>query len=81
MKTEIIKFTAEWCTACKALDKTLVAIGAGYRSIDVDSHRELLGKYNIRSIPVLIRLEDGIEVERIVGNASRTALESFLKVN
>lgn len=62
MKT-ILKFYSPTCGPCKAVSKNLEQIeGVEIKSIDVtdSANGELLGKYNIRTVPTVIILgEDG----------------------
>ena len=39
--------------------------------IDIEESDELVNKYGIRNIPVLIFLEDGNELARLVGNVGK----------
>lgn len=71
MITKILKFEADWCSPCKLLsvliDSIKDHIPVEIKHIDVDENSELCTKYKIRSIPVLIFLEDDVEVSRLVG--------------
>jgi thioredoxin 1 len=39
----------------------------GVKEIDIDQNRELAIEYNVRSVPTLVFLKDGVEVERTKG--------------
>jgi thioredoxin 1 len=39
----------------------------GVKEIDIDKNRELTAEYGVRSVPTLVFLEDGKEVERKTG--------------
>lgn len=82
-KVVVIKFTAEWCGPCKAMDKTTwrddkvvewvkskgVAI-----EIDVDKEPKIAEQFNISAMPTMVMLKGGGEVGRTVGymDAKRT---------
>ena len=66
MSIEVLKFSASWCTPCKLLSATLKD-AEGLKEIDIDQNRELTAEYNVRSVPTLVFLQDGKEVERTVG--------------
>lgn len=63
---EVLKFSATWCTPCKVLSATLKD-AEGVKEIDIDQNRELAIEYNVRSVPTLVFLKDGVEVERTKG--------------
>lgn len=46
-------FTAEWCGPCKNVKPAVVASGKA-TIIDVDTNREMVDKFNIRSVPTVI---------------------------
>ena len=79
---KLIKLSATWCGPCKMLSNTLKDVDlSGYEfvEIDVDQHRGLAMKYNIRGVPVLIIEDDnGNELRRTVGNKNKTQLQEFL---
>jgi glutaredoxin len=49
----MIIFTANWCSACHGLKKTLDSKSIPYETVDVDSEdgMELAAKHSIRSLP------------------------------
>ena len=68
----VVKFWATWCMPCKmytpiinTLDEELEDIE--FLSIDVDQVSVLAQKYKIRSLPTLLILKDGQEIDRILG--------------
>ena len=42
--------------------------------VDIEQHQSLAGKYNIRSIPTMIILKNGVEVNRVSGVKSKDFL-------
>jgi thioredoxin-like negative regulator of GroEL len=46
--------------------------------VDVDSNQGLASKFGARSIPLLVVIRDGREVDRVVGALPRAALEQRL---
>ena len=57
MNVKLLKFGAEWCGPCGVMDKRLENFDKCELikySVDDDENEELVDKYNIRNIPVLI---------------------------
>jgi thioredoxin-like negative regulator of GroEL len=46
--------------------------------VDVDANRDLAARFGAQSIPLLVVIRDGQEVDRIVGALPRAALEQRL---
>lgn len=78
MITHIEKYGAQWCSPCKALDKTLAQITEiNIIKYDVDEYEDLASEKKIRNVPVLIFYDGDTEVDRLVGAVS---LETINKV-
>ncbi|OGY27766.1 MAG: thioredoxin [Candidatus Woykebacteria bacterium RIFCSPHIGHO2_12_FULL_43_10] len=81
---EVLKFYADWCTPCHVLspimDEIEKELGAKVtiKKIDVDADNNTAMKYGVLSIPTLVLIKDGKEVDRIVGLASKEAIQSKL---
>ena len=63
---EILKFSATWCGPCKMLSATLKDV-EGITNVDVDQQKDLAIKHGVRSVPTMIFLKDGEQVERKTG--------------
>lgn len=69
---ELLKFEAEWCSQCKALKPTLNNVLKDFPDVkltivDCETDEQTTLKYQIRSMPTLIYLVDGMEVGRLSG--------------
>jgi thioredoxin len=80
----MLDFTAAWCGPCKTLTPVLVALEAEYRgrfrlfAIDVDHDPELARRFDVRSMPTVVLLQDGREIGRVVGVRSRDHFRELL---
>ena len=81
MVNKVLKFSATWCGPCRVLGETLSKVeDVTIENVDVDNNEELCEKYNIRSVPTLIFLNnENKEVGRSVGNISLDAFYNKLK--
>ena len=82
-KRVLVDFNAEWCGPCKMMKPVLEEISTSNNeikivSINVDDENELVSKYNISSIPCLVLIENGEEINRSIGLISRSDLDSFI---
>ena len=81
---KILKFESDSCPQCKALSAILERIIKEYKidmkSIDIeeDNNQDLIRKYNIRSIPTLIFLNEDKEYNRFVGNQSYATINKII---
>ncbi len=72
------KFSAIWCGPCRALAPVMNEIKSNFSNIkfeeyDIDEYSEVTEQYGIRSVPTVIIVKDGIEVNRFTGLSSKMA--------
>ena len=81
---KLLKFESDSCPQCKALSVTLERISKenkiDIKNIDIeeDNNQDLIRKYNIRSIPTLIFLNEDKEYNRLVGNQSYVTINKII---
>lgn len=83
MKT--LKFYATWCGPCKAMSMVVESakdkLPMPVEDIDIDEQFEIARKYNVRSVPTLVVVDDsGTEVKRAVGSMNEKQFIEFLTI-
>jgi thioredoxin 1 len=80
-----VKFGAEWCQPCRALEPSLNKFEEEYISkvkvhrVDIDEAFDMASKYNIRNIPTIIIFKDGEPIDRLHGVQSLQNLKTKLE--
>lgn len=69
---KVTRFTASWCSPCRALSPIIEEVkkeifDVEFETIDIDATPEVASKYGIMSIPVVVIEKDGKETDRFVG--------------
>ena len=83
-KTKVlVDFNAEWCGPCRMLGPILDEYAENNNnikivSINVDDNNNLAREYNVFSIPCLVVIKDGKEINRSVGLISKTEIDELI---
>ena len=81
----LIDCWAPWCGPCRALAPTIEELAGEYAGkvfvgkMNVDENPKTAECFNICSIPTVLVMKNGCEVDRIVGLVPKTHLEGALK--
>ena len=83
-KTVLIDFYADWCGPCKMFSPVVESVAEENEDIkvvkiDVDNAQDLAIKYQIMSIPTIVVIKNGQEVNRNVGVISKSQILEMVK--
>ena len=77
----VFYFTADWCGPCKKtrpIVEDLKKEGFQFQIIDADYEQLLVKRFQVKSIPTFILIENEKEISRITGAKTRQELENFI---
>lgn len=84
MALTVKRFTADWCSPCKAVAPIINKLAGKYTDVkfetyDIEEDERMAEQYNVRSIPLVIFEQDGKKVESIMGYQPEDRYESAIK--
>jgi thioredoxin 1 len=79
---QVLYFSAKWCTACQATTPIIESLKSSKKAqvmtVDVDYDVSLTEQYSVKSVPTTIILENGNEINRIVGSMGSDQLNQLI---
>jgi len=79
---QILYFTASWCPSCQNMTPIVEQLKKTHsipvQKIDIDYDGTFVPKYNVKSVPTTIVLENGNEVKRHVGALTSDQLNNLI---
>jgi thioredoxin-like negative regulator of GroEL len=76
--TGLVLFSAPWCGPCRqykpALGHFCTQTDIPLATVDIDTHREIGGKFAIRAVPTTVAFKDGKPISQAVGAQTVNAL-------
>lgn len=75
----LLDFWAEWCAPCRMLSPVIDEVadeieGVKVGKVNVDDETALAAKFNVMSIPTLVVIKDGQEINRSTGVIPKDAI-------
>ena len=73
---EVLRFTASWCQPCKALAQQLneLELNEYITVIDIDEQPEIAKQYGVKTVPMLMVMDNNKEVSRLRGVRAKDLL-------
>ncbi|MEM2463874.1 MAG: thioredoxin [Candidatus Bathyarchaeia archaeon] len=81
----LVDFYADWCMPCRMMSPVIEELAkelAGkvlVGKINVDKNPDVADRFQVFSIPTLVIIKSGKEVDRIVGFVPKSQVEAYLK--
>lgn len=81
----LIDFWAVWCGPCKILEPIVDEMGKKYDGkikvgkINVDENQELSERFEVMSIPTLLYMKNGKQINRTIGAVPKDTVEKAIK--
>jgi thioredoxin 2 len=81
----VVDLWAPWCGPCRTMAPVLEELAAEltgrvrFAKLNVDENPATASRFNVRSIPTLVMMKNGREVDRIVGAQPKAAIAQRLE--
>ena len=81
----LLDLWAAWCGPCRTIAPTIEALAGELAGqvligkLDVDANSATAARFKVQSIPTLLILKDGVEVDRLIGLQSKDEILQRLK--
>ncbi|HWK74134.1 MAG TPA: thioredoxin [Povalibacter sp.] len=81
----LVKFQAEWCAPCKAMEPAIEEIAGEYAdrlavvTLDIDANNQTPYKYGVRGVPTVMLFDKGQVVGQRVGLARKADLNALVQ--
>ena len=79
---QVLYFTASWCPSCKNMEPIIEQLKksgkTAVQKIDIDYDGTFVPKYDVKSVPTTIVLENGVEIKRYVGVLTSEQLNNLI---
>ena len=75
---KLLTFGSDWCSGCKSLKANLKNLSIESEDFDIDLHSQTFKKYEVKSLPTLVLLDNNGEIlQRLTGNQTLATLQEL----
>jgi thioredoxin 1 len=80
----LVDFHANWCGPCRMLAPILEDVAgqvsgkASIVKVDIDTEQKVASQFQITSVPTVVLLKNGKEVNRLIGLRNAQAMKDFI---
>lgn len=84
-KLVLVDFWASWCAPCRMMAPVLNEVASELKGsshvgkVNIEQYQSLAQKFQVRNIPTLILVKNGVEINRFVGIKSKEFLLQQMK--
>ena len=81
----LIDCWADWCGPCRMVEPTVAELARDYAGrmivgkLNVDENPQTATRFGVMSIPTLLIMKNGVEVDRVIGAVPKHFIEEKLK--
>jgi len=80
----IVNFHADWCDPCKILTPKLIELIEPMNKldlaiIDVEENPELVQAFEVKAVPAVIAISNGLVVDKFIGLVNNEMIESLIQ--
>lgn len=80
----LVDFYADWCGPCKMLAPIVEEVASEHEElkvvrININNEESIAMDYQIMSIPTLVLIKDGKEVDRVIGYVQKKVIETMIE--
>jgi len=78
----LVDFWAEWCGPCRAVSPVIDELAGEYKGklkvlkVNVDDNQNTAMKFQVMSIPTILFLKNGQEVDKVVGAMPKSSFKN-----
>ncbi len=79
----LLKFSASWCQPCQRYAPVIESVSESRKDvavaeIDIDTVPNVREIFNIRSVPTLVMLKNGAQIDSLVGSATYNNVNTWI---
>jgi len=76
---QVLYFSAPWCGPCRSFKPVMESLQSemSIQFIDVDSSPQTAAQYNVRSVPTVVVVQNGMEIGRAVGAKTKDEIRAL----